>query len=272
MSPPMGMNAHILVGGDLLIATIDGILATSGAITKDKALLELSSITRNIKPMWREEVLDKREWAWTMCKWDEFGGMFVTWPGGKPGRRLCAVVNQGTGAWARFTGWDATCFVKLRGTMYFGTQDGRVMEADRTGLDDGAPYVATLVGGWEMFSSPSQTITWRQSRAIFAARPNETFIPQISATTDYVITVPTPPLAGEDPDVDDLWDEGAWDAAKWDNGVTPVISARNTGWISIGSTGFTHAPIVQITVAQRVRPIVDLISITATFERAGVNV
>jgi hypothetical protein len=156
--------------------------------------------------------------------------------------------------------------------MYFGTQDGRVMEADRTGLDDGAPYVATVVGGWEMFSSPSQTITWRQSRAIFAARPNETFIPQISATTDYVITVPTPPLAGEDPDVDDLWDEGVWDTAKWDNGVTPVISARNTGWISIGSTGFTHAPIVQITVAQRVRPIVDLISITATFERAGVNV
>ncbi len=272
MSPPMGMNAHILVGGDLMIATVDGILPTSGAITKDKTALELASITRNIKPMWRTEVLEKREWPWTMCKWDEFGGMFVTWPGGAPGRRLCAVVNQGTGAWARFTGWDATCFIKLRESMYFGTQDGRIMQADRTGYDDGAPYVAVLVGGWEMFSSPSQTITWRQSRAIFAARPSEPFIPQISATTDYVIDVPPPPPAGVDPGVTDLWDEGLWDIAKWDNGVAPIVSARNTGWISIGSTGFTHAPIVQITVAQQSRPIVDLISITATFERAGVNV
>jgi len=272
MSAPMGMNAHILVGGDLMIATVDGILPTSAAITKGRVELELASITRNIKPMWREEVLLKREWPWTMCKWDEYGGMFVSWPGGAPGKRLCAVVNQATGAWARFTGWDATCFVKLREQMYFGTQDGRIMEADRTGYDDGAVYVATMVGGWEMFSSPSQTITWRQSRAIFAARPNEPFIPQISATTDYVIDIPTPPPAGVDPGVTDLWDEGLWDAGKWDNGVTPVISARNTGWISIGSTGFTHAPIVQITVAQAVRPVVDLISITATYERSGINV
>ena len=57
-----------------------------------------------------------------------------------------------TGAWARFTGWDAMCFIRMRGDMFFGTQDGRIMQADRTGYDDGMPYVATLVGGWEMFS------------------------------------------------------------------------------------------------------------------------
>jgi hypothetical protein len=43
-------------------------------------------------------------------------------------------------------------------------------------------------------------------------------------------------------------------------------------WVSIGMTGYSHAPVVQVTVAQNARPIVDLISIAATFERAGVNV
>ena len=195
----MGMNAHIGIGGDMLIATVDGIVPISGAITKDRSELELAAITRNIKPMWRTEVLEKREWPWTMCKWDEYGGLFVTWPGGPPGKRWCAAANLATGAWCRFVGYDATCFIRMRGDMFFGTQDGIIMQADRTGYDDGMPYTAILVGGWEVFQSPGQTITWRQARASFAARANEPFAPQLSATTDYVVVLPPPPNAGRIP-------------------------------------------------------------------------
>jgi len=272
MSPPLGMNAHLAIGGDMLIATVDGILPLSGAITKDRSELELAAITRQIKPMWRMEVLEKREWPWTMCKWDEYGGLFVTWPGGIPGKRWCAAANLATGAWCRFVGYDATCFIKMRGDMFFGTQGGIIMQADRTGYDDGMPYTATLVGGWEVFQSPGQTITWRQARASFSARANEPFAPQLSATTDYVVILPAPPNAGPDPGVLDLWDQGLWDTALWDAGTPSTPAVRNTGWVSIGRTGFSHAPIVQVTVAQQAKPEVDLISIAATFERAGVNV
>ncbi len=289
MSPPLGMNAHLAVGGDLLIATVDGIMPTSGAITKDRAELELAAITRQIKPMWREEAIDKREHPWTMCKWDEYGGIFTTVPGDLPGKQKCLVVNAATGAWTRFTGWDCMCFLRMRGDMFFGTQKGIVMQADRTGTDDGKPYVAVLVGGWEMFQSPSQTVTWRQSRASFSARAGEPFQPQLSATADYVVTLPTPPPAGPDPGVLDLWDAGLWGPpgsgtpnppppadvatyAQWDTGVPPKPVVRNTGWVSIGLTGYSHAPVVQVTVAQAAKPEVDLISIAATFERAGVNV
>ena len=51
----------------------------------------------------------------------------------------------------------------MRGDMFFGTQDGLIMQADRTGYDDGVPYVATLVGGWEMFQSPSEHVVWHQA-------------------------------------------------------------------------------------------------------------
>jgi hypothetical protein len=339
------MNAHLAVGGDLLIATVDGIVPTSGAITKTRVELELAAITRNIKIMWRAEVLEKREWPWTMEKWDEYGGIFIAVPGSASGKERCLVVNAATGAWARYTGWDATCFVRMRGDMFFGTQGGIVMQADRTGYDDGRPYVAVLVGGWETFQSPSQTITWRQARASFTARAGEPFAPQLSGTIDYIVTLPTPPNAGPDPGVLDLWDQGLWgpnvslfyplwawssaytiggkaydaltennwdcaiahtSAASgtfeayraanpshwtlaatqptpsplppapgysiWDAGTPPPLVVRNTGWVSIGLTGFSHAPVVQVTVGQNARPEVDLISIAATFERAGINV
>ena len=74
---PMGMNAHLQVGGDLLIATVDGIVPISAAITKDSAQLDLAAITVTIKPMWRDEVNAKRAWSWTMEKWDEYGGINV---------------------------------------------------------------------------------------------------------------------------------------------------------------------------------------------------
>lgn len=270
--PPMGMNAHMAIGGDMLIATVEGIVPISASITKNSEELELSAVTRQIKPMWRDEVSAKRAWSWTMENWEEQGGIFVSWPGGNVGNRYCAAVNAATGAWCRFVGYDAVCFARMRGDMFFGTQGGIVMQADRTGYDDGQPYVCTLVGGWEMFASPPNTITWRQARASFAASNSQPFQPQLSACVDHIITLPTPPPAGPDPGVADLWDQGKWDHAKWDQPAPGRPVVRNTGWVSIGVTGFSHAPTVQVTVAQQAKPDVELISIAATYDRLGVNV
>ena len=279
---PLGMNAWTQVGGDVLIATTEGIIPISASITKDIAQLDLAAITRPIKPLWRNEVNLKRGLPWTMCKWDEYGGLFVTWPGGQVGNQYCGIVNVATGAWARFTGWDVMCFGRMRENMFFGTQAGTIMQAERTGTDNGKPYVATLVGGWEMFSSQSTTMVWRQARASFQARSGESFIPQISATVDYTLVIPPPPPAGPDPGPLDVWDEGTWAStppaaeptfqAKWDLATVPAPTVYNTGWVSVGATGFSHAPIVQVTVAQVAVPEVELISIAATYEPCGVNI
>jgi hypothetical protein len=287
---PMGMNAHVPMGGDVLVATVSGITPVSASINKTPEQLELAMITRSIKPMWRNEVTSKSNWAWTMFNWEEYGGIFVTWPGGNVGNRYCAVVNAATGAWARFVGYDATCFMRLRADMFFGTQDGYIMHADRSGYDDGQPYACVLVGGWEMFQAPSQTITWRQARAVFTAPPGQPFVPQLSACTDFVISLPAPPAAGPDPGTPDLWDEGLWGPdqgpppppvpspadrlayAQWDQPANVAKVVGNTHWVSIGTTGFAHAPVVQVTIGQQAKPDVELIAIAATFERAGINV
>jgi hypothetical protein len=289
---PLGMNCWQPIGGDVLIATVDGIIPISASITKDSSQLELAAITLPIKSMWRDEVNAKRALPWTMLKWDEFGGLFVTWPGGIPGSYTMGAANIATGAWTRYTGLDVMCFGKLRADAFFGTQGGKIIQFERTGTDDGTPYTATMVGGWEMFSSQSATIVWRQARASFRARAGEPFQPQLSATTDYVIVVPPPPSAAPDPGPLDVWDQGLWgpDAgptppgphaptapeiaqyAQWDQPAPSTATVQNTMWVSIGYTGFSHAPICQVTIAQQALPIVELISIAATYDGAGVNV
>ena len=287
---PLGMNAHEQVGGDLLILTVEGVVPMNQVITKSAGEMELAMVSRAIKRMWREEVAINTTYPWTIRRWDEYGGIFITLPGGRPGNQYCLAMNSATGAFARGVGWDALCFLRQRANMFFGTRDGRIMQMERSGSDDGLPYVATLVGGWEMFQARSMTVHWRQARAVFTTSASEPFIPQLDATTDYIVDIPPPPQPGPDPGPADVWDEAAWgpdmggppppvptapqrDAyGQWDQPARNRPANRNTMWVSIGKTGFSHAPIVQVTVAQQAKPDVELVAIAAIFEVAGTNV
>ena len=306
--PPMGMNAHIAIGGDLLIATVEGIIPVSKAITKTGTELQLSAITQNINRAWRDEAIEKREYHWSLKKWDEFGGLFVAAPGSRANRYWSFAANSVSLAWCRIVGWDVWCWLRLRGDLFFGTRDGLIMQADRGGYDDidheRKTYVASLVGGWSLFQNHAQTSVWHQARATFASRAAQPFIPQLAACTDYIIKLPTPPPVGPDPGVRDVWDEGLWwgvkpalpidptadppvfgrpeppakdtpewaSHAKWDQPASGIVPVRNTQWVSIGATGYSHAPVVQVQVGQQAKPDVELIAIDCTFERAGVNV
>jgi hypothetical protein len=272
MGRPLGMNAHLSIGGDFLVATIDGLTPVSQCISKDAGALDLALISYNVRSMWHREAGVKQNRPWTVKRWDMRGLVHVTWPGGDPGNRYCAVFNNTTNAWCRYVGYDALCFVAQGDDMFFGTQDGTLMQCERTGMDDGRPYNATLVGGWEMFKAPTAQVTWHQARAVFATVAGQPFEPTLNATLDYQIVIPTPPPPGPDPGPQDVWDQGLWDTAKWDATVATRGPVRNTMWRSIGKTGFAHAPIVQVTVAQQAVPDVELLAIAGTYENAGVNV
>jgi len=297
---PMGKNAWLRVGGDVVIATVDGIVPISQALSKDVAQLEFSAITTNVHPTWMREVLARGNLPWTMCKWDEFGGlgaMFVTLPGGVPGDYRCMVVNTHTGAWCRITGWDALCFTTLNGVMYFGTQKGRIMQADIGGYDtitDGAdvdqrvPYTAIYVGGWEVFGSPPNQFTVRQARCSFNTRAMEPFIPQVNCAINYVyLPLPPPPDVGGDPGIAEVWDQGLWgddhtlpfpipgnpvDGMRYDRAAPPAPNTRSTYWVSIGETGYSHAPIVQVQINQTAKPDVEMLGISFIAEQVGVAV
>lgn len=284
ISKPLGKNGHQQLGGDVLIVTVDGVVPLSAAMQKDVSALSLAAVTLPIEPMWMEELKRKDVYPWVISKWDEGDMLLVNFPGGKDYKtKTVAVSNLHTGAWCRFTGWDAMCFMKLRGSLFFGTQDGKIMQVESTGYDDshwdvaldkylGNSYACTMVGGWEMFQVPPNQVTWYQARAAFFSSAHQPFEPQLAATTDYEFRIPPPPNAGPDPGLLDLWDQGLWDQAKWDQPAPGIPPVKNTLWVSIGETGFSHAPICQVTVGQQAKPDVELISISATFLRMGANV
>lgn len=267
ISRPMGKRAFMQAGGDLLIAMEDGIVPISQAISKDRAALSLTSVSRNIEPDWRREVARRAALPWEIVKWPLLNMGIVSLPADVGQDRLCFVVNLETGAWADYTGWDTRCLAIHDDWAYFGTSDGKVMQCEVGGHDDGAPYVCSYVGLFDHLGVPAASKVVHIGRTVFLAA--RAFKSKLSMSSDYQVELPSAPSSVPDDTLFDEWDSGLWDVMKWDAGSDKRIASR---WGSIGRSGFVVAPQVQVTSGVTPTPDAELVAIDITYEVGGVVV
>jgi hypothetical protein len=262
-SIPRGKNAFINVAGDVLILTAEGVIPISQVVSKDPVALDLVSIAKNIAPDWRREALLRGdEWPWQAVKYGPGEMALATWPKheSSPG---CPVVNLKTGAWSKFTAWDALSFVVHKKRLYFGTTMGRVFLADDGAEDDGELYTATCVQAFNDLGSPGVSKVVNLCRSVYVSQ--YPFTPQITACVDYRVDLPaapsalgfTAPTIGWDFSV---WDVGVWDAAA--EAAPPGVVAR---WDTINREGFAHAFALQITFSGTVKPDLEYLRSTLTY-------
>jgi hypothetical protein len=295
LAPPMGKNAVMRAGGELLIATMEGIIPISAAITKDVAALSLAAITQQIEPEWKKEILARRK-PWDLLKWPSHNMAIVALPtdashgmaAGASGfdsgfdagfgsyeaipattgpAPYCFVVNVQTGGWAKYTNWNTRCLGLFEEWAYFGTSDGEVMKAEVSGSDDGQPYECAVVWQFDHLGDIGPTHLVHQLRTTFLA--SVPFTPRASLSTNYVIKLPAAPPAATGNPSGSEWDAGLWDVAVWDAAGTKSATTR---WTSAGKTGFCIAPQCQITCGQLLAPDAELISIEVLYEHGGLVV
>lgn len=266
-SPPLGKNAHIRVGGDLLVLTEIGLVPLTAIKNKDPAALALAAVSRNIQPDWLQEVSTRRTLPWEIVKWTARNIAYVTCPVASAvtvTSPICFAVNLETGAWSKVTGWDTRCMVLHDDSVYFGTNAGLVMQADVSGADDGELIYYTYVGHADHLGTVGQTKTVRQARAVFRATAD--FNPKLSVSQDYQISLPSYPVATDVAARGD-WDVGLWDDATWDAGLN--FFNVTTQWVSIGVTGFAHHPQLQIVSGSLSTAKAELVAFDVLYEPGG---
>jgi len=265
---PMGINATIKAGGDLLIATDVGMVPLSAAIQKDVAALSLTSVSRPIEPAWKTGVANRGSLNWEVLKWTNKSMMVVSQPRSDDTFDAeCFVANLETGAWARYTGWDPRCMGLYGDNAYFGANDGYVWQMESSGADDGEAYVCVYVPQFDHLKAPGVTKTVQAARANFISDTNFNY--RLSCSVDYNISLPTAPSNATVQVV------GGWGSGLW--GSTFIWASRtdtgfSTRWASIGRTGFIHAPQLQITLGDTLESNIKLLSTDVTFVPGGVVV
>ncbi len=266
VTKPLGKNATMLAGGDLLIACQEGIVPVSQVLVKDTAALSLAAVTRYIEPDWRNHVSLRDSIPWQILKWPGYNMGIVTLPvvdGTTPAQ--CIVVNLETGAWADYTGWDTRSLALFNGQAYFGTSGGKILQCESGGTDNGAPYTSQITPLFDDMGSPGVTKHMTLGRAVFLASTD--FTPQISVSVDYSVSFPAPPSVAVPSDSVAVWDTSNWDGALWSGAGAVEVSTK---WQSLQGSGFALAPQVQITTSSSTAPDVTFEAMHVLFERGSV--
>lgn len=271
---PLGPRCLLQAGGDLAVMTAAGILAISQIQTMDEIALQNTAVTNAIQPAWQKAVADRTGLAgWQILEWPLKTMVVVNLPQVPSSKNTQFMANGRTGAWARYVGWDAQCF-EVGGMhldqLLYGTSDGRVMQAETSGQDDGKTYTMTIFPSFSDmaktdygFPSLSQSAERKQIKMV---RPRlQTFgsiFPQVTMRVDYDQSVPAfPPAAPPIPLSGAKWGTALWGIDTWPN--TNVLSQ---GWLPAQAVGSVISPVVQVTFDQVTMPVVNLASTDVLFE------
>ena len=269
LGEPMGKNAHLKVAGDLLILTEEGIIPISAVLQKDPAALSLAAVTRRIEPTWKDEIRDRGSTIWSLVKWDLRNMLIVGCPApGASVAKRSLVANAETGAWTTFSGepWDVHAQAVHAGQHYTGAGDGKIYLTESTGSDAGAAYTCTYVGHFDHlgYVGPAKVVSLGRARF----RATQDFIPKLSVSADYTVTLPAAPNSIPDSS-EDAWDEGLWDAAIWDGTGSWTVTGN---WVGLAEEGAVISPQIQVTCGVTPKPDAELMSIDLMFELAGIVV
>lgn len=261
---PLGPEAWIRAGGDLVIATDIGFVPLSQAIQRDYAALSPSAVSYPIETAWNDAVANRRSQFWHCKVWPERQMVVVAPPTVNDQAPEMYVANARTGAWGRFTNWNGTCLEVFNGRLFYGSEEGLVIEAYVTGLDMGTTYTASYVPLFIDFGSAASLKIAKIARAV--TRGPQNVDAQLSVMNDYTIDLPPSPPApvvgtGSE------WGTGAWGLANW--GESKQVSVQQS-WNSVGNSGYALALALQITSGSLVPLDTEIIRLELSYETADI--
>lgn len=267
ISRPVGTQT-MHAGGDLLIATEDGIVPMSAVVSKTPTELSMAAVTRAVEPTWRRAVRTRdvtKPFTMLRAAHDNMA-LF-----GLPHRPETLVANLQTGAWTKFTGWDVQSMCLYQGLAFFGDSLGNVFQVEGAGADNGQPYVCRLSYLPDALGAPGAYKSVLQAKATFRALAP--FTPDLSVSVDYGRGFPPPPSAAPDPSAPALWDVGVWDVSRWDDSpLSEERETRETYWRSMGRSGRAISPQVQVTCGGARAPDAELVSLDMTYSTGAMVV
>ena len=239
---PLGKRAYLRGGGDLAIATTVGLVPLSKAISLDVTALNVATVSYKIADAWTDAIRLRGQENWQAMIWPE-SKLAAIAPPDLVGSTAPVVFisNTETGAWTRYTNWQANCMEVFRGQLYFGSPNGQVFQANVGGFDDGETYTGTVVPLFDDMDAPASLKVTTVARAI--TRSNAAVNDRIDVLSNYSRDLPPAPDA-QAITSSNTWGSAVWGSAIWGADEPDYVANK---WRSAGTTGYKLAPCYRIT-------------------------
>lgn len=242
---PLGIRAHCKVGGTEIILTKDGWLDISTALSGGR-LSEASTYSDKIISAAKAAANQYAAFFGWECFYYPAGNLFMV---NIPKASWAPVVgpedteyfiqadqharNTSTGAWCKFTGWNATTFCVWQETLYFAS--GRfVYKADVGTSDDGNAIQMECIPAFNHLGTKG-----RMKQLTMCAHITNLQYPEFlvrDGMSDYNVTfqnqvIETPFLG------DAQWDVVDWDSAFWASDDSSLLQTTE-GWTDVSAIGY----------------------------------
>lgn len=217
---PLGKNAQIKSGSDVLVATIDGLTPISQIFQRDRQTLALVSMSRAIEKEWKIAA-NAVPRGWTLTLWPEQNLVFVAFPENTVLPDTTFVFNVLNNKWSIIKNWAASAYQTLQGSLFFGSIGGYCWQGDTSGSDNGAPFFATYLSQFTAAGEFSQEKTASKAQMSFRAKTEPNV--KLFARADYDLSRPSYGVVSVGDAGSSEWDVGLWDVGKWDG----VSEAKN---------------------------------------------
>lgn len=261
---PRGAKSHIRAGGDIVVATDIGFVPLSQAVQRDYSAISASAVSFKIETAWNDAVAERSASSWACEIWPTKQMVLVAPPTPAGEQSQIFASNARTGAWGLFTGWNATCLQLFGDRMFFGSQNGLIVECEVTGFDQGLPYTASWVPLFDYLKASASLKTSLLMRGVLKA-PTE-IMPQLSLQADYTLSLPPAPDASPI-SASNVWGTALWGTSVW---AQEAVLSVFQPWQSVVGSGYAIAPGWQITSGNIVPPDHELVRIDVTYDMGDI--
>lgn len=233
---PIGQRPCVKFGGDLLIICEDGVFPLSGALNTasvDGRVAITDKIQNTLRTAARSA---KSEFGWQLCQSPINSALILNVPDSQ-GKISQYIQNTLTGAWTKFTGWHALCWLDTPIGLFFGDEDGNVKRAWESSLDEGESIVADACQAFSDYRSHAEKYF---NLAKFYIESNGTPAITYSFNGDFVVKTPDGELAFS-PTEGMIWGQMVWGSMTWGEQFTQMYD-----WRTIGLIAKSGAPRIKI--------------------------
>lgn len=226
-----GQRAWCKLGADALIVCADGVVSLRRAIATDRAE-NAASVSDKIRNLVNADVAaNGTRFGWQIEVHPTGSKLIVNVPTAESATSRQYVMNTQTGAWCRFTGWNAFALGIAKDTLYWGGA-GLLVKGD-TGAEDGtAAITADCRQAFNYFGARGRTKLMHMLRPILAISGAAEVA--VGIDTDYAEngSAAYQTITGG---AGDPWG-GLW-SAVWSQAAT--VYRR---WFTVAGEGFAIAP------------------------------
>jgi hypothetical protein len=224
---PIGRRCGVKYGGDLAINCMEGVFPLGKGLLSasvDRRVTLTNKIQNSVSLYANSHAAS---FGWQLCLYPDANMLLLNVPIGS-GVNFQYAQNTITGAWSRFTGWDANVWLNASTGLYFG-DDATIKKAWIGHLDGTTPIVADVCGAFSFYSNRSNNKYWTMIRPYIQTTGTPSIL--YALNTDFALTDPvgvliTAPFTGM------TWGAMTWGTMTWGGGLTPTARWNTVGAVA----------------------------------------